>query len=272
MAWQLKKIPKILHVYWGGGPLSYLRFLTVKSFMKYNPVWEIRYYYPTHPTMEMSWWSEEQKTIVPVTDYTPQLLELPITKIAVDFEEIGFKNTMPEVHKSDVLRLLLLSTVGGVWSDMDILYFKPMDLLYFNKRKNSKIETIYCNRLYGHSIGFLLSSNNNKIFAHLLDWSKKSYNPLYYQTVGVQLYNNFYRHPGTIEAKTPAINMSINVVYAHQAAQTEELFGNEPKFTDESIGIHWYGGDAVWKDFLTKTDGGSKNLPDCIISDLIKQI
>ena len=63
----------------------------------------------------------------------------------------------------------------------------------------------------------------------------------------------------------------MDVVYAHRAGDTVELLSNEkPKFTRESIGIHWYAGDPDWKDFLIKTDGGLKNVPKCIIGKLIK--
>ena len=54
MEWQLN-IPKIFHVYWGGGVMPYIRFLTVKSFMKYNPDWEIMFWYPKYPSTHVTW-------------------------------------------------------------------------------------------------------------------------------------------------------------------------------------------------------------------------
>ena len=63
--------------------------------------------------------------------------------IQVDFQIYNFNNDMPEVHKSDFLRLELLSTIGGLWSDMDIIYFKPMNSLYFNCLKKSCVLKIF---------------------------------------------------------------------------------------------------------------------------------
>jgi hypothetical protein len=64
----------------------------------------------------------------------------------------------------------------------------------------------------------------------------------------------------------------MEAVYAHNCHQVRELFGTVPRFTEQSIGCHWYGGNEVWPDFFNKTAGGEKNLPKCIISDLIEQV
>ena len=59
--WHLDKIPKILHVYWGGSSLPKLRYLTIESFAKYNPDWEVRVYVPATPVEGHSWSTFEQK-------------------------------------------------------------------------------------------------------------------------------------------------------------------------------------------------------------------
>jgi len=274
MDWELTQIPKILHVYWGGNNLSFLRYLTVTTFMRQNPDWEIRFYYPTHPTKEMSWATNEQKGMPPTTDWVPEMMRLPITKVPVNFEQFGYKNNISEVHKSDVIRLILLSTVGGLWSDMDIFYFKPISWSHLNRDKYKDIETFYCNNDYGHSIGFLMATPGNKFFAKLLELSKTAYNQHNYQTYGATLWNRHFRSEtnGAIEKITPAMNIPMDVVYSHRAGDTPELLTKMfPKFNDKSIGIHWFGGDHTWREFLHVTDGGRKNIPSCIIGDLIKR-
>lgn len=37
-------IPKIASFFWGGGPLSWLRYMTFWSFRKLHPDWEMRLY------------------------------------------------------------------------------------------------------------------------------------------------------------------------------------------------------------------------------------
>lgn len=172
MKWYLN-IPKILHVYWGGGTLSYMRFMTIKTFMKYNPDWEIRLMYPKYPFTNITWQNPEQKYNIDCKDFFSEAMELPITRIPIDFKLYGFTNQISEVHKSDYIRLIQLSSHGGVWSDMDIIYFKSMNDLYFNTPEHKNIETFYCDHNYGHSVGFLMSSSRNKFFKKLVDLVKK---------------------------------------------------------------------------------------------------
>lgn len=270
MGWELN-VPKILHVYWGGGTLHYLRFLTVKTFMKFNPDWEVKFYYPLTPTMNVTWNTGENNYQTICKDFTSELMELPITKIEVDFTVHGFDNGMPEVHKSDFIRLHQLSTDGGVWSDMDILYFKPMSDLYFNTPGHKDIKTFYCNHNYGHSIGFLMSSENNEFFAKLAEYSLQNYYPGNYQSIGAHIWNRYFCNESSINQLTPAMNISMDVVYAHDATHLDKIInGNETRFTSESIGIHWYAGAPEWSDFMKSTNGGLTNLPDNIIGNLLK--
>lgn len=270
MEWKLN-IPKILHVYWGGGPMYYLRFMTIKTFMKYNPDWKIMLWYPKYPNTNFTWHTGEQNSNLNCKDFSSEAMELPIDKIPVDFKDYGFNNNISEVHKSDFIRLWQLSTIGGVWSDMDIIYFKPMSSLYFNHLENKDIETVYCNHIYGHSVGFLMGCKSNKFFGNLMQLVKIEFNPQFYQAIGSLTYNKYFSTFQSINQITPAINMSMNVVYAHNAGDIEEIInGVQSKFTNESIGLHWYAGSPLWKDFINKTNGGLENLPNSIIGNLLK--
>jgi len=270
MRWELN-IPKIFHIYWGGEPMCFLRFMTIKTFMKYNPDWKIMLWYPKFPSRNITWNTGEQKGGFMCKDFLPDVMELPIVKTPIDFTEYGFSNEMSEVHKSDFIRLQLLSTIGGLWSDMDIIYFKPMTDLYFNIEENNDVKTVYCNRVYRHSIGFLMGSESNRFYSDLRMMAQRTYRPNHYQIIGAMTFNSNFNTPESIEKYGKAINMSMDVVYSHNCSNIPNIInGNEPKFTKESIGLHWYGGDPLWVDFITKTNGGLENLPDSIIGNLLK--
>lgn len=271
MEWSLD-IPKILHLYWGGEKMPYLRFMTIKTFIKHNPDWEINLYYPKHPALKQSWFTYENKNdLLLCKDFTPELEKLPINKIEVDFEDYGVSNTISEVHKSDFIRLIKLNEIGGLWSDMDIFYIKPMNDFYLNKKFYKDIETFVCIREYGHSIGFMMATKGNKFFKKLGELSMQQYEPVWYQTLGARLYNKYFKTINEVNQLTPAINIQMDVVYPHVAGNENELIdGTKPKFTDRTIGVHWYAGHPQWKNFLLETNGGLINLPDCIIGNLLK--
>ena len=113
--WHLTKVPKTLHVYFGGEKLSYARYMTIESFRKMNRDWEIKFYYPKFPHKHKSWGSFEQKYEMDARDYFPVLLKRNqpnISFISLDFEELGVPNDISEVYKSDYLRWYLLSGRG----------------------------------------------------------------------------------------------------------------------------------------------------------------
>jgi hypothetical protein len=270
MEWNLN-IPKILHVYWGGGNFHHLRFMTIKTFMKHNPDWEIIFAFPKYPTDNISWANPEQKYSISCKDFLSEAMKLPITKMEIDFEDYGFSNKMSEVHKSDVIRLQQLSTIGGVWSDMDIFYMKPMNELYFNTPENKNIESFYCDHNYGHSVGFLMGCKGNKWFEKLLEIARNEFSPHQYQSMGAIIYKKYFSTPESINSITPSMNISMDVVYPHDATYFPEILNkNITRFTEKTIGMHWYAGSPLWKDFLTQTNGGLVNLPNNIIGNLLK--
>ena len=273
MEWNLSKIPKTLHTYWAGDKLSYMRYLTIKSFVHLNPDWKVTVWMPQRTAEKRTWTTDHNAYEVECEDYYNKLWDLPVRKYAVDFTRYGFDATS-EIHRSDFLRMYLLYTLGGVWSDMDIIYFKPMTSLAVNTPENKDKETFVCMRnhsAYIHSGGFLMSAIGSAYFGSLLEKVKAEYNPLVYQCIGVDMYNKYFPKFENVEAVSPAVNIEMDAVYAHDALHVKGMLGNgTPMFTDKSIGIHWYAGNTLWKDFIKSTNGGLENIPDCIIGDVIK--
>jgi len=273
MEWHLN-IPKILHVYWGGSILPFLRYKTIDTFMKLNPDWQVMFWYPKHPGTIVTWETKPLDYKLDCEDFTPMLMGLPIGKNAIDFEDFGFRNTMSEVHKSDFLRYHLLTTYGGVWSDMDILFFKPITGLKVNKPENKDIETFVCICWYGHSNGFFLSAKGSKFFEKMASLSIKGFNANDYLCLGPTLCNNHYPTLESINAFSPALDIGMEAVYAHDCYQMIVSYGNnsQSRFTDDSIGIHWYAASQECGHFLKYTKGGTTNLPDNVLGRLLKNI
>ena len=264
MEWKLK-VSKILHVYWGTDPLPFLRFNTVSSFLKLNPDWKIMLWVPKFPHSVVTWTTRELNYEKKWTDYLPDLLELPIEKTYFDMETIGIQNNISEVHKSDFIRFWVLNKYGGVWSDMDIVYFKPMNEIYVN---GTDKETYVCISHYGHSNGFFMSAPGSEFFGNMFINAKKNWEPDKFQSNGPDACNKYYP---TIESIPNACNLSMDVVYAHDGQHIPDLYnGSKGRFTDRSIGCHWYGGHPLSGEFLRNTDGGLVNLPNNIIGNLCK--
>jgi hypothetical protein len=253
-------IPKILTLYWGGR-LSYLRYLTVFSFKKNNPDWQIRVFYPEKPTFKKTWLTEEQTGIYFGIDYFTKLSELA-ELIPIDMENIGFSNLLPEVHKSDIVRLWALSEYGGLYSDMDILFFKPVlipnkcNLIISYDEDNLK----YCsNGTLGFSNGFLGCSLLAKSFYLSLLKLAANASGEQYQSYGPSLFNKFIQRSNYPE---DVWNIPMSLVYHYNSLMIKDLFAENNKdlnslFPESSIGCHWYGGHPAtrqWENIISPSN------------------
>jgi len=265
--WHLGQIPKILYLYWGGGKMCYLRYLTISTFRYYNPDWNIVLCRPEINQKNISWETPEQKYPSNYVDYSENVKNDGVIIRDFNFGHLGFSNVASSVHQSDFIRWRLLSTTGGLWADMDILFTKPMNELYFNTENNKEINTVFCISHYGHSIGFLMSSQNNKYFERIAGSSLMAYQKKEYQCMGSLLCNKLFPTVKSADINgVVAHNLAMDVVYAYDTYHAREIF-SPPKlssrFTDKTIGIHWYAGGKFAGAYLNRTGGGAfpdKNL------------
>jgi Glycosyltransferase sugar-binding region containing DXD motif len=253
--WHLSKIPKIAHFYWGGGALSYLRFLSVVTFKKQNPNWQVQIHVPVVDSTAPSEWHNHISQ-----DFRSQLVQLNVQVIAHDFDQCGFDNQAHEVHKSDFLRWKLLSTVGGVWSDIDILYVRPIDNLAENTEQNSSVDTVLCPLMppSKHTVGFVMGCAANDFYKYLSKLSLQHYRPDVYQCMGSDLINpnfetfesfgqQFPQHEFLFLNKKGVYSITsktIDQFYEPVTASTQKKFNHK-----QIIGYHWFGGHTKSQQF-----------------------
>ncbi len=252
-SWHLSRIPRIAHFYWGGERTSYLRYLSVASFRQANPEWEVRVYVPATVTSADSaaaWVTREcyEGTHFFGRDYTRDLFALP----DVQFVEVSF-DAWPgiagarETFKADLFRWRILSTVGGLYSDADIVYHRPMSAANFNTPANRDAEIGYCRHHDHHFIGFLLAAPRAAVFTRIAAAAPAAFDERNYQSIGAHLLNEAYPTDAAIVEQHGAIgrfNVSMDVVYAYDWRVIDRMHapGDLSSLPADAIGIHWYGG------------------------------
>lgn len=269
--WHLPRIPKILHVYWGYEILPYMHYATVSSFIRHNPDWDVWLWRPQEKTTNKTWSGSEHKYAVTCSDYLP-VLEMLVDEInTFDFNQFN-PLVVSDVHRSDYIRFYALSTFGGVWSDMDIIYFNPIDNLEVNVPDNAHKSTYVCISHYGHSNGFFMSTEGSEFFIAMKYMSRKEFNPSVYQSNGVNACNTWFPTVASIDKVSSCANIGMDAVYAHDAQHIGDFFTNcKPKFTEYSIGAHYYAGSPKWGQFMYETNGGLINLPNTLIGNLLRE-
>ena len=245
----MKSIPKIVHFYWGNTILPYLRYMTLYSFKKLNPEWKVILHTPTKLSTLITWKETENRLPFNCVSYLDKVEKLGIEIQAFDFEQIGFSNDTSEVIKSDILRMYLLSTIGGLWSDIDILYYKSLTHTF----QNTDHTSYFCYRRGGvsqedkpkngplyHIIGFLMANENNKHFKLLFDNIKSNIEHNRYQSIGSSYYSQY------INMNDPNIfNIDIQTLYPIRSPQvmfSYKAIDFNCQLSPHTIGIHWYGG------------------------------
>jgi hypothetical protein len=235
--------------------------MTIYSFRKLNPDWKITLVVPLFLNDKVGWEWKQYENNHDCFDYFGHITsQLAIRPMIFDFDEIGLSNDLNEVHKSDFLRYYLLHKHGGVWSDMDILYIKPMDMLRQNKDVN-KSDAYYFwdspkRKMPGHAIGFLMSTPGSQYFSDLFEEAKRSFNASLYQTVGADMLNPKFP-PGVMRKKYPnAVNLDEKAVYAINHVSHDLLYNksNLRLLTNDSIGLHWYGGSPFVGDLIVNVN------------------
>jgi glycosyltransferase involved in cell wall biosynthesis len=262
-------IPKKIFFYWGGSDLSWMRYMTLYSFRKMNPNWEMTLYVSYNNIGNKGWNGDEDQDYYNYKgdNYFNKLKNLNIQIKPAEFPikiQDKLKNLSP-VHKSDIFRYYKLYEDGGLYCDMDVLFFRPIDDFYKKIIENGYDTIIheYQSSEKTLTIGFLGASVNNKYYKNLFEFGineilikdKNKKIEDNYQSMGVQLIykmftghlhsSNIYKH---ILAKYPYLNfynLPTNLIYKFDWTKINYCFTNSIKidgFDKDSIGYHWYGG------------------------------
>lgn len=258
-------IDKKMYFYWGNETMSWMRYLSVYTFKKLNPTWEV-FVYKTKQTNKIKTWRDSPTQDLHNfngLDYFQKLKELDIHILDWEFDKIDIKN-MGASHLSNFFKWDTLGKHSGFFSDLDILYLKSMDEFY----DEVKDFDVIINFTHHFSIGFLASSGNNKFYSDVVEATIKNYTNSQYQSAGVlalnslcsklnrtlnlnsNLYEILQKHYKDL--KFHNFDMSLLYFWKHFEMNFvfEELKTNLP---DNSLGIHWYAGDAVaqkWNNIL----------------------
>jgi hypothetical protein len=287
--WHLTNIPKIMHVYWGNKILPFLRYMTIYSFYKLNPDWKIILHIPNE--------SSEGKIETPVTyrndikNYWDKLKDIPTLTIhTVDF---GDCNKISEVHKSDLLRWQLLGSIGGIWSDMDLLYFRPITKLHINTEQNKDCQIVFINytpeepgKYALKPIGFLMSEANSPFYQEIERQAKillkGSFANQYdnykmdYQLIGTKIISNYRADVFKSQFNSKVVYLNPTSVYRYIWNEVCKLFyeDHSDAFFDDptTIGCHWYGGAPVTKNFVDTTTLETYKSYGCTITSLINNL
>jgi len=249
--------------------MSWMRYMTIKSFRYYNPDWEIRLYTSNCKVKQKTWVDAVNQDFFSYTgqDYFGRIGTLDVIVEPWNLLDEQYPD-MSASHKSNFFKWHTLSNVGGIYADMDILWTKPIDSFY-NGIKD--LDTAICYTKY-LSIGLLASKIGNSFYDDVYSSAHNNYRPDRYQCAGVEnVYRLLYGHIpnsflangspnwawvlsndilGDIRAKYPQLsfyNIPMNIVYPYMHKLMGSYFEDNiiDDLTPETVGLHWYAGSVM---------------------------
>jgi len=254
-----KEVPQKIYFFWGNQKMSWMRYMTLYSFRKLNPEWEIELWVYDSPIKNKTWESEEQQDFFSYDgpDYFEEAIKLVTVK-----EWEGVKKTGPS-HQSNLFKWYILTKYGGVYADMDILWLKPFDV--FKKLKRYDV-SLSCFDNY-FSIGLLAATPGNLFFARVLEAALENYDKKEYQCLGVnvlyKIFNCWWNEPKLFEKVTQLFprlryfDIPKNWIYPARCFEMNFIFDSKIRLPDDCIGIHWYAGAEIsqkWNNRLTENN------------------
>lgn len=264
-------IPKVCYFYWGGGPLSYLQYLSVVSFKKHNPSWKVVLFMPKDKPQTTVTWStgELEKPYIgkDFIDLTKKLCEVEL----IDFSAYGRLEEGHGVQMGDFLKWHILYERGGIFSDIDILFIKSVDKLL-----EQDFDVALSYQLYP-ATGFMIAKPKQRIFEEFSKTAKDMFDRnawTGYQALGPEILSKRFRNFQEIERDYKDIklyNLPNTIVYPYLPShEVYELFfeGRNPTISD-TVGIHWYNGSFVAREYINNFERYRNNYST--MSELIKE-
>ena len=247
-------------LFWCGGNISYLRYLTFKSLRKFHPDAQIDLYISKNCNKNNHKWGVEKQDFENNVDkdYLNEIRDLGVEVKELDY--FGSPNYCP-IYQADLFRWWWLFHFGGFYLDTDQIILKSFKGL---PREHEFIYSRYEERQCGDYLptGVLGLQKGSSIGKIAMDNVASSYRPNDYNSSGPW----FMRGLIVNINKDNAFNAPSEYFYpVPSSADVPSIYGGKAKLPDESYALHWYGGHPLSQEFNRKYDEFfAKNSTDTI--------
>lgn len=274
----MKKIPKELHLYWDGSNMSQLQSFTVTTFHKLNPDWNINIYMP-----EIKYNGPMRFNFI--TNYTGPDYFHTVAKldyvniIKINLNVYNIRQDLHDILRSDIFRYHILYEVGGVWSDFDIIWLKPMEhfrnIEYYGDTSIDDINAVvsFIHGIGGgHSIGVLIHRKHDLYAKALIDATKKVKPPYSHEIFGGSMLNANYPTLESLSIFGGVIGARFETYYPYNihpprsTIQKLYLDNDLSCINNNVMCVHWYNGHRFSKQYVNN-DGFNRN---CSMTTILK--
>lgn len=248
----MPSLPKTVYFYWGSEKMSFLRFMSFKSFRHHHPDWRMVLVRRQEPLPRKSYrWSESQDFMYRrLRDYSGRLatLDIEVEALESEYPEIAARG-LSDVHTSDLLSWFILARKGGVVSDTDIIYTATFDYERFMDTEFGMVCFENLPKAGYMPVSFMISQPN-EIHERIYQQALESIDDQVYESAGTPAIE---RAVGSFEEivrafpRTKVVRLPSRIVFPFSEAHPFEsyramAFEQDLTLHPDTIGIHWYAG------------------------------
>lgn len=262
----MARIPKRISFFWSGR-MSWMRWLTLDTFIRLNPGWEVHLYTPPENTVLSKHWTgkADDDNSYRGLDYWDRLHS------SIQVHVFNPPTRMAAAQMCDFFQWELLSTIGGLYADLDILWISPLDDAIADYLS---ADILLCLESGILAIGFVGSSANCPFFKRVSKMAqafmRKRKQNTNYQHYGASLLYSLFtrgkrqmnvasvlRHIELEHSNSRLAVLPSKLIYPFDWRQTREIFEESRPTPNCSLGLHWFGGCPIsnrWNDTLTEAN------------------
>jgi hypothetical protein len=269
----MKNIPKICYFYWGGsGPMAEIMVFSVLSFHKHNPDWEIIIYKTKQRDDELGY-----NRYVPVyngKDYFYMIDALPYVQVrTIDVTEFGINKDAHSILGSDIFRMNILYREGGVYSDLDVIWLKPMsefvNIDCIGDPCDFECTVTLCEQFGFHTASVIIAEKGSPFLLSLVEQQKTIRPPYGHMAFSTNMMDLMYPTLESITSKYPRVlGLQYKTFYPYPTWDLKPLYlDNDLSLIEENVMcVHWFNGNKMSLDYVN--EGFGRN---CSMTTILKR-
>jgi len=230
-------IPKIAHFFWAGGPLSYLRHMTLVTFRNHHPDWDMRLWWSDDGgrSHAVGWDVEEQDFQSDAgKDYFIKSVDV------ADLYEYPHHLDKAPNYRSDFFRWEILHEFGGWYLDLDQIILRPFDELCAHA-------FVYAEYGGYTPVGVIGSAPGLTFVAEMVEGCARHYDPSDYNSIGPWLMWKTLRDSAF--NGIDALNSSTLFYPVPLSSSVDLIYDGSFKNPSGSYALHWFGGHPFSQEF-----------------------
>lgn len=272
----MKKIPKILNLYWDRSSMSLLQTFTIDSFCKYNTNWKINVYIPKQRYVGGAHYVPEYTG----KDFFSRVENNPrVNIIDFDLKDYDVDLNLHDILRADIFKYRLMYECGGVYSDFDVIWLKPMEhfrnIKYYGDTDIDDVDAIVSfikETTGGHSIGIMVHRKHDPYALSLVNLTKQVKPPHGHEVFGSSMISAKYPTLASLSGFENIIGVKHETYYPynihpHNKTIQKLYIGNDLGYINNNVMcLHWYNGHVLSKQYIN-CNGINK---DCSMTTILK--